>query len=131
LRKLNNVARERVYISTVVGDGPHDRNVFEAIERKFNPSVDYIYIYNLLYQMGIHANINFIVNENEKKFKDHEEAFSSYIWMFQDLTEVEEKKLKEYLHKHLIKSYGKWVLNYKSMIKWAVIWWDKNDRGIC
>jgi SAM-dependent methyltransferase len=128
MQKLNDIARKLVYVSTVVGDGPHDRNIFEAIGRKFNPSVDYIYIYNLLFQMGIHANINFIENEKEKKFINHEEAFNSYLWMFQDLTVTEVKQLKEYLRKHLIKFDGKWMLDYKRIIKWAVIWWDKNDQ---
>ncbi|MBN2402553.1 MAG: class I SAM-dependent methyltransferase [Spirochaetes bacterium] len=126
LQKLNNAARRRVYISTIVGDGPFDRKIFDAIERIYNPSVDYIYIYNLLYQMGIHANINFIENEKEKKFENHEAALNSYIWMFQDLTNAEKEKLKKYLYTHLINLNGKWILDYKQNVKWAVIWWERN-----
>ena len=32
--KLDNAARKRVCISTVVGDGPHDRKIYEAAGRK-------------------------------------------------------------------------------------------------
>lgn len=124
LRKLINAATKYVFISTVVGDGPFDRNIFNAIDREFNQSVDYIYIYNLLYQMGIRANIHFIKEEKERKFKDRETASDSYIWMFQDLTATEEKKLKIYLNEHLVKSGSKWMLDYKQRVRWAVIWWE-------
>ncbi len=125
VRKLDNAAGKRVYISTVVGDGPFDKKVIDAIGRSFNHSVDYIYIYNLLYQMGIRANINFIENEKEKTFESRESAFESYCWMHQDLTEKEKEKLKDFLNKHLVSSNGKWKLDYRQTVKWAVIWWEK------
>jgi SAM-dependent methyltransferase len=125
LQKLNNAARRRVYISTIVGSGPFDRNIFDAIGRQYNQSVDYIYVYNLIYQMGICANINFIENEKEKTFESHEAALNSYNWMFQDLSPTELEKLKEYLYQHLVNFNGKWMLDYKQNVKWAVIWWDK------
>jgi SAM-dependent methyltransferase len=127
IQKLNNAARRRVYISTIVGSGPFDRNIFDAIGRQYNHAVDYIYIYNLIYQMGIRANIDFIENEKERNFESHEDALNSYIWMFQDMTAKEKEKLKKYLNEHLIKFNGKWSLDYKQTVIWAVIWWKKEE----
>jgi len=125
LTKLNNAARKRVIISTVTGDGPFDRKMFEAIGRERQAGVDYIYFYNLLYQMGISASISFIIEDNQKTFESHEDACESVRWMFQEMTPGEEMSLKKYLRDHLVEENGRLALDYKKTAKWAVIWWDK------
>ncbi|MFH0976990.1 MAG: class I SAM-dependent methyltransferase [Spirochaetota bacterium] len=126
--KLDKAARKRVYLSTVAGDGPFDRNIFEAIGRKYVPYPDYLYVYNVIYQMGIRARIDFIIQKNVTKIYDSYEAgLNSYKWMFQDLTKPEEKKLQKFLHDHLVNASGKWTLDYKQKVTWAVIWWDKEN----
>lgn len=123
--KLNNAAKKRVYISTVVGDGPYDRRIYEAIGRGLIPAVDYIYVYNLLYQMGIHANISFIHEETAKTF-DNVTAAKDYLkWMLHDLTPDEDQKLCLYLSKNMVMKDGNKVFDYKKAFKWAVIWWNK------
>ena len=125
LDKLNKAARKRVIISTDVGDGPFDRRMFEAVGRERTESIDYIYFYNLLYQMGIHANITFINVDDSKTFESHAEACESMRWMFQDMTRGEDVLLKKYLAVHLVKENGRLHLDYKKTSRWAVIWWDK------
>lgn len=130
INKLNNAAKKRVYLSTVVGDGPHDRIIFEAIGRKFFPPIDYIYIYNLLYQIGINANVNYISDIYNRIYDSHEKALNSFTWMLNEITKQEEDKLSKFLKKHLIKSGSKWTLDYKKEVKWAVIWWQKENDNI-
>jgi SAM-dependent methyltransferase len=125
--KLNNAARKRVIISTVVGDGPYDRRIFEAIGREPHTSTDYIYIYNLLYQMGIHANVAFSKENFKKSFDNHEKAFNSFKWMLDEITTEEDIRLRAYLQEHLVNQNGKWILDYNNNHKWAVIWWDKEE----
>ncbi len=125
LVKLDGAARKRVIISTVADDGPFDRRIFEAVGRERPVGIDYIYLYNLLYQMGIRANISFIVEENEKTFANHEEASDSLMWMFQDITPVEHERLGGFLKEHLIEADGRLVFDYKRIHTWAVLWWDK------
>ncbi len=125
LSKLNNAAGKRVIISTVVGDGPFDRKMLEAAGRERSAGVDYIYFYNLLYQMGIFANINLITEERNNTFGSIEEALESVRWMFQEMTADEEVKLTKYLEDHLVERDGRLVLDYKKKSTWAVIWWDK------
>jgi len=123
--KLSNAALKRVYISTVVGDGPYDRQIFDAIGRELIPAVDYIYIYNLLYQMGIHANIFFIPEESRKTFDDLNEARNYMKWMLNEMTLNEEYRLDQYLRQNMIVKDGKSLIEYKKAFKWAVIWWNK------
>jgi len=125
LVKLNNSARKRVIISTVVGDGPFDRKMFEAVGRERSESIDYIYFYNLLYQMGIQANITFVVVDDTKTYESHAEACESMRWMFPEMTRGEDALLKKYMAVHMIKENGRFTLDYKKKSKWAVIWWDK------
>ncbi len=123
--KLNGVARRRVYIVTIVGDGPFDRRVFDAIGRPLNVGPDYIYNYNLLYQVGILANVAFIEERRNRTFRNHEEAFASMQWIFDNLTRQEEEKLHKYIDAHLVHRFGSWTFSYDHVVRWAVIWWEK------
>lgn len=127
--KLDAAARERVYISTIVGDGPYDRRVFEALGRPLNMGPDYIYNYNLLYQMGIHAELMFIEEKNNKSFESRADAANSMRWMLDDMTPTEEQVLKDYLDEHLVPSDGGWRMDYDRSIRWAVMWWRKESRS--
>jgi len=125
IMKLNDVAKKRVYISTIVGDGPYDRHIFEAISRELNMGPDYIYTYNLLYQMDIYAHIDFIIEKNHKTYKDRDAALNSIRWMLGNMTHEEEERLKDYLGKHLIYNAGRWMMDYCNTVRWAVLWWEK------
>ena len=125
LIKLNNAACRRVMISTVVGDGPFDRQMFLAVGREYRESIDYIYFYNLLYQMGIQANVDFIAVDDSKTWETHEEACESMRWMFPEMTRGEDVMLRKYISVHLVKENGRFHLDYTKTSKWAVIWWDK------
>lgn len=125
ITKLNNASTKRVYISTIVGDGPYDRSIYEAVGRDLVPAVDYIYLYNLLYQMGIHANISFIHEETRKTFEDVCAAGNYLKWMLHDMAPDEEQRLESYLTKNMMMKDGKKVFDYQKTFKWAVIWWSK------
>lgn len=123
--KLDKTARKRVYISTIVGDGPLDRRIFEAMRRELNPGPDYIYLYNLLYKIGIRANINFISYQERNSYESHEEAFSIIRNKLEEISPAEEEVLHDYLQEHLVRHDGRWVMEYRRNICWAIIWWDK------
>ena len=129
LLKLDRIARERVYIVTTVADGPYDRRMFEAIGRPLANRPDFIYPYNLLYQMGILAQVNFIDNHVNKAFTSPEEVFDSVCWMFDRLSGREEELLKSYVQGNLVCRDGKWALAYEHVTRWAVLWWVKRVDG--
>jgi SAM-dependent methyltransferase len=123
--KLDSVARKRVYVATIVGDGPYDRRLFEAIGRPLDLGPDYIYNYNLLYQMGILANVAFIEETRSRTYKSTDEAFASVQWMFDDLNPSEAKKLRAFVENHLVTRNGHSEFSYDRVVRWAVIWWEK------
>jgi SAM-dependent methyltransferase len=128
LAKLNALAGRQVYISTSVGDGPFDRRLFEAVGRVFTMSPDYIYYYNLLHRMGIHANVAFVREDHESSWETFNDALDAQRWMFSNLTESEEDRIKDYLLENLLYTGGLWRLPYERPCRWAVMWWDKEVR---
>lgn len=125
IEKLCRHALQRVGISTIVGDGPFDRRVIEAAGRSFHPGADYIYLANLLYQMGVLAHIAFTFHEEERTYENIEEALESMRWMVDALTPGEEERLRDFLCYTLVPTDGRLKLPYPRKVRWAVLWWDK------
>ncbi len=121
--KLDRAARHKVFICTIVGDGPFDRRVFNAIGRPLNAGPDYICNYNLLYQMGILARVDFIRQE-PRTYKNADEAFESMAWMVDDMTEAESRRLRAFVEEHAIPEGDQWTTDYDRTIHWAVLSWD-------
>ncbi len=129
--KLMQFAGKRIYISTLVDDGPHDRAIIEAVGRKFNNGPDYIVVYNLLRDMGIYANVSFTINREVKLFTDLDDAVDAMRWMLHEMTPEEEILLRGHLQMTLIKENGYWKLPYRRTVRWAVLWWDiEDDRSL-
>jgi SAM-dependent methyltransferase len=124
--KLQRHTRRRIFIATLVGDGPRDRKIIEAVGRTFQPGPDYSVAFNLLRQMGIFANVTFICTNHEKNYSDLADALESLRWMVHDITESEEKKLEDYLSRILVQEDGRLKLPYRRVVRWAVLWWEKN-----
>lgn len=122
---LDSIARKRVCIVTIIGDGPYDRRLFDAIGKPLNLGPDYIYNYNMLYQMGICANVTFIEETRNRAYRSPEDAFAAMQQLLHHLSPKEEERLHAYLNEYLVRTNGYWKLSYKKVVKWAVIWWDK------
>jgi len=129
IAKLNRIAKKAVYISVAVGSGPSDRRLLESVGRECSTRPDYIFYYNLLYEMGILANVAFIPESNRNSWDSHEEAFEDQRWMFHGMTGEEEEKIRAYLKRHLVWVKGHWQLPYSRDYCWAVLYWTK-DREV-
>ena len=125
LLKLDRAARQRVYISAMVGDGPNDRRIFDAVGRPLERGPDYIYVYNLLHQMGIYATVSFIISKEWKSYATIDEAMEGMRWMLDDLSQEEEQRLRNYLIAELIPHGAGWRLPAPKVVRWAVISWGK------
>ena len=125
IEKLSRYASRRVYVSTIVKDGPFDRRLIEAAGRSFHPGADYIYLVNLLYQMDILAHVAFTVHEEKRTYRDFEEALEAMRWMVDPMTSEEEALLRDYLSRTLVATDGYWRLPCPRKVRWAVLWWDK------
>ncbi|NCD26524.1 MAG: class I SAM-dependent methyltransferase [Deltaproteobacteria bacterium] len=125
--KLQAYASRRAYLSTLVDDGPFDRNLITAVGREFTPGVDYIVVLNYLRQIGIYANLTFTTHREARQFASLDEAVTGLSWMVHDITDAEQNKLREYLDATLVHVDGMLRLPRPRPVRWAVMWWDKED----
>ena len=133
LLKMNEAAKRNIYI--FIGAGrKENKNSFWATfhHGKFSPGPDYIYLYNILYQMGIYANVDIMASDYDKQFSDLESAVQYYTQYFKgwmDMSSSEDKKeqqLRAYLTENLVEEDG--VLWQRHKLRTAMVWWRKNRR---
>ncbi len=124
--KLDRAALRMVCISAPAGGGSQDRRVFDAVGRPFQPGPDYIYVYNLLHQMGIFANVSFISQDQWRVYESREAGLEAMRWMLRDVTPAELERLRAYVEAELVRHEHGWRLRAPSTVRWAVIWWTKD-----
>jgi SAM-dependent methyltransferase len=122
--KLRSHASKRVYISTLVDDGPYDRRIVEAVGRKFCHGADYILVYNMLRSLGIYANVAFTTSRKDQTFTDLEDAVNTMRWMIHEMTPTEEERLRCHLARSLVRENSGWRMPYRQVVRWAVLWWE-------
>ena len=127
LIKLDRAARKGVYISALVGDGPFDRRIFDAVGRSLDKGPDYIYVYNLLHQMGIYADVSLLTSREWNSYATIDEAVEGMRWMLDDMSSEEENRLRDYLAAAFVPHEGGWRLPAPKVVRWAVISWEKED----
>ncbi len=126
LAKLNNYSRAYVFVVDRIGHTPFDKTAFEALGRPFRSGPDYIYTVNTLYSMGITCSIDIISLDAETTYDNIEAAMESYRWMFKDLNQEEENKLKKYILSNSLQSDNKQcIVKRATPPRWAIISWKK------
>lgn len=123
LVKINDVAKHYVYIFIVAGRRKEGNALWSLFDReKPNFRLDYIYLYNILYQIGIYANVEIIDANHNMRFPDLDAAVQHYKkWI--DVSGEDEERLRSYLSENLNEENG--VLWLKRKMKTAMIWWRK------
>ncbi len=125
LEKLTRHARKLVCITDRVRHGPFDPDAFTAIGRPMRSGPDFIYTVNLLYQMGHLPRVDFIHLREDMQYRSFQDALEGYRWMFQHLTEDEEKRLQDYIHSISSRQPdGTISLRRKHVPVWAFITWQ-------
>lgn len=124
LKELNAHAKKAVYLTYKVGISYLDEEVLSAIGKKITPKPDYIYLINVLYNMGIHAEIQFI-NPEESSFSkicSEEEYIQAISWSLDGISDEEVKKAGIF-YKECLKKKRKPPLRDN---RWALISWEKH-----
>ena len=123
LTKLNNKANKKVVVSYKKGGSFVSDEILNVIQREIIKKPDYIYILNILYQMGINANLNFIQSEGRSTIYTSKEKFiQSVSWSIDKLSDDEIQRLENY--------YDSIDLDKKQeeeFVQWAIISWDKKQ----
>lgn len=87
------------------------------------PGPDYIYLLNVLYQIGIHPNLEITKRTHEQRFPSMEEALKNWRENLPDLTPEQDAILKKHIEETLHLENG--TFYFRNEIKSAMIWWQK------
>lgn len=130
LTELNKIANKYVFITIF---GPENKKIEKDFDREVNIKTEdfpnYNYFFNILFNMGIYANIERFDLNNYREYDSIEDAMDNGKFRL-DLYSGEEKKLlKEYLKRILsFDSETKKYYNTKDKADWILIWWKKNEN---
>lgn len=121
--QLNRFAKRKVYVITAAGESAGSTPARKIVGRGDHPSPDYIIAVNELYRRGILCEVRFISLENTTTYETREDAFN---WLRLSLPEIsteEEKKLHDYVMKSAVLQDGRWILQPRKPVQWAVLSW--------
>jgi len=126
LEKINEIAMKNVYITLWgVDNRKFERKISEILGKESHSHPDYIYVYNMLHQMGIYANVEMLKCNTRNHYSDIEEAVDRLRWRIGDLNKDDESILREYLEKTMIKTSDGTMSYVKGKADWVLIWWEK------
>jgi SAM-dependent methyltransferase len=131
LQAMDIVTKRYAYVVWGADERLFDIGMFKAIGRPYGETRTHVVLYNLLDQMGIHANIElFKCQRTAMTYKSLDEAQAEYRNRFlknQALIPREESRLKKFL-KELLKEtkYGALKEQTTPFARHALIWW-RND----
>lgn len=127
LGELNRIANKYVFITIF---GPENKKIERDFDKELGKQTedfpDYNYFFNILFNIGIYANIQRFDLQNYREYESIEEAMDNGKFRL-DLYDDEEKELlKEYLERVLTyDSKTKKYYNVKDKADWIMVWWKK------
>lgn len=128
LKTINEIANKYVFITLF---GPEnwkiEKEFNEYIGKENKPFPEYNYMFNILYNMGIYANIERLDIKAYREYSSIEEAMDNGKFRLDLLNDGEKAQLRKYLNEILKKDSetGK-LYNEKDKADWILIWWKKS-----
>jgi len=125
LSKMDQLAKRSVYLIAGAGD---TRDEYEELwprlhDEEYVRWPSYIYIYNILYHMGIRANVEMSEDEYRQSYSSLDEATEEWKNSFEVASQEGEEIVRSYLSNHLIEQDNE--LWFVHRMKSALIWWSK------
>lgn len=124
LLKLNDKANKKIVLSYKVGGSFVSKEILDVLQKEIIKKPDYIYLVNILYAMGINANVNFVQSEGRGTIYTSKEKFiESVSWSIDGLNFDEIKSLENYYD-----SLDESKKIEDDFVYWAIISWDKKTQ---
>lgn len=122
LEKLNQYSKKAVYLTYKVGGSFLPKEILQELNLDIVKKPDYIYIINILYQMGINPEVSYIKSENSNfKFSDFNDLVKKTQWSLgAELCDENIYRLKE-----LYKKMQNDEISINPYQLWAFISWYK------
>ena len=127
LDELDKIANKYVFITIF---GPENKKIERDFERELKKQTedfpDYNYFFNILFNMGIYANVQRFDLNNYREYDSIDEAMDNGKFRLDMYSDEEKELLKEYLERILTyDSETKKYYNVKDKADWIMVWWKK------
>lgn len=128
LSKMNRVARRSVYLFTFAGGRAWYYNELwpSLYNEEYRAAPDYIYIYNILYGMGIYADVEITDTEYIERFSSMDEAVEQWVENLSSTTREAAEVIRSYLSENLVQEDGAFWSKHE--MKGAMVHW-RTDNG--
>ena len=128
LKEINKIANKYIFITIF---GPENKKIEKDFDLKIGKKTenfpDYNYFVNILFNMGIYANIERLDLNNYREYNSIEEAMDNGKFRLDLYNNDEKELLKEYLTEMLTYDCEKnKYYNIKDKADWILIWWKKD-----
>jgi predicted TPR repeat methyltransferase len=127
LSTVIKITGRAAYLTFPVVHLPLDFEVYKAIGRSNKKHPPYIYILNMLYQMGINANVEILYSKVKVQFPSIDEAIRDLQWRTDPFTQAEITKLRAFLEKMITRQKDEAGFTHEGKSQWALIWWRKEN----
>ena len=130
LMELDKIANKYVFITIF---GPENKKIEKDFDKELGVKTedfpDYNYFFNILFNMGIYANIERFDLNNYREYDSIEDAMDNGKFRLDLYSDDEKALLKEYLERILTKDEktGKYY-NVKDKADWIMVWWKKEKK---
>ena len=130
LMELDKIANKYVFITIF---GPENKKIEKDFDKELGIKTedfpDYNYFFNILFNMGIYANIERFDLNNYREYDSIEDAMDNGKFRLDLYSDDEKALLKEYLERILTKDEktGKYY-NVKDKADWIMVWWKKEKK---
>ena len=127
LLELDRIANKYVFITIF---GPENKKIEKDFDRELGIKTedfpDYNYFFNILYNMGIYANVERFDLNNYREYDSIDDAVDNGKFRLDLYSDEEKELLKEYLERILTydEKTGKYY-NVKDKADWIMVWWKK------
>ncbi len=130
IARIAAVTREAAFVTCPVVHLPLDWEASQAIGRGNRKHPPYVYVYNMLFQMGIHANVEILCSRVTVQFSSIYEAMDDLQWRTDPFSPGEKASLRDFLEGRLVQQGDPPFFTHEGRSKWALIWWRKRDQTI-
>lgn len=127
LAELNKIANKYVFITIF---GPENKKIEKDFDKELGIKTedfpDYNYFFNILFNMGIYANIERFDLNNYREYSSIDEAMDNGKFRLDLYSDSEKEKLRDYLKRILtFDENSKKYYNVNDKADWILIWWKK------
>ncbi len=127
LTAIIGIAEKAAYLTFPVIHLPFDWEVYHVIGRQKKKHPPYVYILNMLYQMGVNANVEVLYSTVKTQFVGIEQAVDDLQWRTDPFTPAELVKLRHFLEKKFAEQKTAPPFTHEGKSQWALVWWRKDN----